>query len=67
MDRALPVVWALFVEYLGGGSVVAPAEVEAHLEGRASHAAQPAAPTLDTWGMDQAAQDGQRAMMQLLG
>lgn len=67
------VVDALFIEWLGGGSVHSPAEVQQHLESPQpaeavqSSAGKPDARTLAAWGTDRAAQEGQRAMMAMLG
>lgn len=63
-------LWALLVEYVGGGSMAAPVEVEGVLLGQTALASTPAAaaaPTLDTWGTSQEARDGEAAMKALLG
>jgi hypothetical protein len=61
----LAVVWALLVEYVGGGSVATPGEVEQVLDGRVSQTPEPATPSLDTWGTSAEAQAGIAAMMAL--
>lgn len=67
MLPALNVLHVLMVEYLGGAKAT-PCEVEGVLAELAVSPPDPSDPsTIEAWGTSREAQQGQAAMMQMLG